>query len=79
MFNLERSDSSSYGRGASAPPLQGFKEVEKFIGKQTGTSTWVVQKYLEDPMLIHGCKFDIRQLILITHEREVWRFVGCRC
>eukprot|EP00241_Pyramimonas_parkeae_P010175 CAMPEP_0114262996 /NCGR_PEP_ID=MMETSP0058-20121206/22193_1 /TAXON_ID=36894 /ORGANISM="Pyramimonas parkeae, CCMP726" /LENGTH=236 /DNA_ID=CAMNT_0001379085 /DNA_START=631 /DNA_END=1338 /DNA_ORIENTATION=+ len=61
-------------RGIGIEVLKGFKDVDNFIKKQNVSSQWVVQKYLEDPMLIHNCKFDIRQLILITPEKEVFMY-----
>ena len=62
-------------RGIGIEVMEGFKAVEEFVRKQTAQSAWVVQKYLEDPMLIHNCKFDIRQLVLVTPQLEV-SFVG---
>lgn len=40
--------------------------IKKFLSHQLPNSLWVIQKYLEKPLLYHKRKFDIRLWVLVS-------------
>ena len=38
------------------------------------TNSFIVQKYMERPLLVHNRKFDIRMWVLISHDLKVYLF-----
>jgi tubulin monoglycylase TTLL3/8 len=66
----------SRGRG-----IKCFRSYEKMMIhiRKIKARQWVVQKYIENPMLIMKKKFDIRQWVLVTdwNPLTIWIYKEC--
>ena len=52
-------------RGRGVVPQNNLDEILK-LADSSKEEKWVIQKYIENPLLVHGIKFDIRQWFMVT-------------
>jgi tubulin monoglycylase TTLL3/8 len=67
------------GRKSRGRDIKLFVSLPDIINYIQESNFWVGQKYIENPLLINGRKFDIRQWVLITdmNPLTIWIYQKC--
>ena len=66
----------SMNRGRGIEIFNSEKDIVSHLQKQRSGTQWVIQKYIERPLLVQGRKFDIRAFVLVAPDKKVRRMPG---
>ncbi|TNV87033.1 hypothetical protein FGO68_gene10239 [Halteria grandinella] len=69
---LVKPAAANQGRGIEI--FNELGDIVKFISTRPKYTCWVVQKYIERPLLFKSRKFDIRVWVLLTHRHDIFMY-----
>ena len=74
-FWILKPENENRGRGIEI--ATGYREIVSKLYTKTRGENYIVQKYIERPLLYKGRKFDIRVLAVIDNEKNLWLYKPC--
>jgi hypothetical protein len=69
---IVKPEAQNQGRGIEL--FRQLKDIESFLAAKPVSSSWIVQKCIERPLLYYGRKFDVRMWVLVTPQFDVFYY-----